>query len=214
VTTLEDAKRAARSRVRAARRARGAEERAAVAGRLADAVLALPEVDVLARAGAGTVSAYASFRGEPGTAPLVDRLRAEGVRVLLPVVVGAVGDGLLEWAEYDGPATVATYDRGIPEPVGPRLPGAGADALLAAGVRVVLLPATAAGTDGRRLGQGGGFYDRVLAGLPRWSEGGPLRVALVHDDELVPAGEVPAGEDDAPVDVVVTDRRTVRVDPA
>ena len=78
---------------------------------------------------------------------------------------------------------------------------------------MVLLPATAAGADGRRLGQGGGFYDRALASVPPHRLGGPLRVALVHDDELLPAGAVPAGPYDQTVDVVAT-RPANRAGPA
>lgn len=207
MTVVEEAKRATRAAVRARRRARSPEERAVVAGRLAERVLGLPEVAVLVAAGGGTVTAYASYRGEPGTAPLLAALREAGVRVLLPVVVG---DGVLEWSEYDGPATVATYDRGIPEPVGRRLPGRGAAALEAARARVVLLPALAVGADGRRLGQGGGFYDRLCAALPPVGDGGPLLVALVHDDEVLSPADLPADDHDVAVDVVVTESRVLR----
>ena len=68
---------------------------------------------------------------------------------------------------------------------------------------VVLVPALAAGRDGTRLGQGGGFYDRALADLPPHPEG-PLVVAVVHDDELLAAGEVPSAPHDRRVDAVLT----------
>ncbi len=67
----------------------------------------------------------------------------------------------------------------------------------------MLVPALAAGRDGVRLGQGGGFYDRALADLPPHPEG-PLVVAVVHDDELLAAGEVPSAPHDRRVDAVLT----------
>ena len=52
----------------------------------------------------------------------------------------------------------------MPEPTGAAV-GVGGDALLAEGVRVLLLPALAWwAEDGVRLGKGGGYYDRLLAG--------------------------------------------------
>ncbi|MEZ5115326.1 MAG: 5-formyltetrahydrofolate cyclo-ligase [Candidatus Nanopelagicales bacterium] len=195
-------KRALRAAIRAARAARPPHERAHAAEAIAAHVLGLPEL-----AAAGCVTAYCSYGGEPGTAPLLAGLVGRGVRVLLPVV----HDGEdLGWAEYDGPGSVAESPRGIPEPVGPEL-GRGAQTLQRSEVTVLLIPATAVDRAGARLGQGRGYYDRVLADLPRYGDGGPLRVALVHDEELLDVGAVPVEPHDGPVDAVVTDRRVLRV---
>lgn len=197
-------KRALRTTIRAARAARAPHERAHAAEAIAAHALGLPEV-----ASAGCVTAYCSYDGEPGTAPLLAGLVGRGVRVLLPVVHDG---GDLGWADYDGPGSVAESPRGIPEPVGPEV-GRGAPVLVRCGVAVLLVPATAVDRAGGRLGQGRGYYDRVLAGLPARADGGPLRVALVHDDELLDAGAVPVDPHDVPVDAVVTDRRVVRIAP-
>jgi 5-formyltetrahydrofolate cyclo-ligase len=92
----------------------------------------------------------------------------------------------------------------MPEPAGTAI-GVGAGGLVVAHCTVLLLPALAAGRDGVRLGQGGGFYDRLLSKLAAYPAG-PLRVAVVHDDELLPAGAVPAEpyDLDALVDEVLT----------
>ena len=148
----------------------------------------------------GAVAAYASFAPEPPTAPLLDALVELGVEVLLPVVrPGRV----LAWARYDGAGSLTADAHGIPTPTG-EVVGEGAAALLARGVDVVLVPALAVGEHGRRLGQGGGFYDSVLAALPRAAEGGPLRLAVVGEGEVLPAGAVPALPHDQPVDDHVT----------
>jgi 5-formyltetrahydrofolate cyclo-ligase len=65
------------------------------------------------------------------------------------------------------------------------------------------VPALALDAAGRRLGRGGGHYDRLLAGVR-----GPIRVGVGYDFQLVEL--VPAGEGDERVDMVVTDQRLLR----
>lgn len=202
------AKRALRAAVWARRGARPEAERAALAAELAVRLLALPEL-ADATAGGQAVAAYASYGGEPGTVPLLGRLVAAGVPVVLPRLLPG---GALAWVRYEGPATLVVSPRGIPEPAGDAL-GVGADGLLAARVAVVLVPATAVSPGGRRLGQGLGCYDRVLAALAPAAAGGPLLVAVVHDDEVLPDRDVPVEAHDRRVDVVVTPTRTLRVTP-
>lgn len=55
---------------------------------------------------------------------------------------------------------------GIAEPTGPKL---GAEAFIEAHLR--LIPALAYDINGNRLGQGGGYYDRLLALLPPSAQG-------------------------------------------
>ncbi|WP_342770094.1 5-formyltetrahydrofolate cyclo-ligase [Xylanimonas allomyrinae] len=69
-----------------------------------------------------------------------------------------------------------------PEPGGPAL---GASAIATADV--VVAPALAVDTRGRRLGQGGGWYDRVLRLVPE----GVSVVAMVFADEVYDAEERP-----------------------
>ncbi|MFJ3790281.1 5-formyltetrahydrofolate cyclo-ligase [Kitasatospora sp. NPDC090091] len=140
-----------------------------------------------------TVAAYVSVGGEPGTRPLLDALRARGVRVLLPVLLA---DNDLDWAEYTGPEALAPAGRGLLEPVGGRL---GPEAVTGAGL--VLLPGLAVDRAGLRLGRGGGSYDRVLARLARAGVR-PLLAVLLYEHELL--AEVPAEPHDLPVDVALT----------
>ncbi|WP_042365010.1 5-formyltetrahydrofolate cyclo-ligase [Streptacidiphilus neutrinimicus] len=188
-------KKAIRSRLIAARAAMSPEQRDEAANTLADAVLAL----VLA-AGARTVACYVSMGSEPGTRPLLDALRADGVRVLLPVLLP---DNDLDWAEYEGFDQLTPGRLGLLEPTAPLL---GPDAVSEA--HVVLLPGLAVDpATGVRLGRGGGSYDRVLSRLA--ASGSTARlVTLLFDTELVP--DLPAEVHDRPVDAVVTPRRTLR----
>ena len=146
-------------------------------------MLALPETQM-----AGTVAAYLSVGTEPGTRSLVYALWKRGAYVLLPLLRP---DNDLDWASYEGPDSLAAAPRGLLEPTEPpRGPGAVASADL------VIVPALAVDRRGRRLGRGGGSYDRALARV-----GGAVpTVALLYDDELL--DEVPAGPHDQPVRLV------------
>ncbi|MFE3552109.1 5-formyltetrahydrofolate cyclo-ligase [Streptomyces kronopolitis] len=155
------------------------------------------ELDELAGAGspgaAPTVAAYVSIGGEPSTRALLDRLRAAGVRVLLPVLLA---DNDLDWACYEGAGRLVRAGRGLLEPAGPRL---GPEAVTAADV--VLLPGLAVDRGGLRLGRGGGSYDRVLARLERAGARASL-VVLLYDAEVL--AQVPAEPHDRRVHAAVT----------
>ena len=178
---------------------RSARARRSEADRLRDAE-ALAQRALQRYGTTAVVAAYASYGTEPGTKQLRASFRSTGVQVLLPVV----RRDQLAWVVDDGADLQRGGERGMPEPAGASL-GTGAGALIAAHCTVLLLPALAAGLDGVRLGQGGGFYDRLLTELAAYPRG-PLRVAVVHDDELRPAGAVPAEPHDleALVDEVLT----------
>jgi 5-formyltetrahydrofolate cyclo-ligase len=82
-------------------------------------------------------------------------------------------------------------------------PPPGRDVALA-DVDLFLVPGVGFDLAGRRLGYGGGYYDttlaRVRAEVPR--------VGLCFDEELLEG--LPHEPHDAPVDVVVTELRTIR----
>lgn len=149
---------------------------------------------------AATVAAYVSVGAEPGTRPLLDALRARGVRVLLPVLMA---DNDLDWAPYEGPRALAPAGRGLLEPVGGRL---GPQAVTEAGL--VLLPGLAVDRRGLRLGRGGGSYDRVLARLER-AGARPVLAVLLYEHELLE--RVPAEPHDRPVDLALTPSGTHRL---
>jgi len=141
-----------------------------------------------------TVAAYVPVGREPGGPELPEFLAAAlptGGRLLLPVLLD---DGDLDWAYYEGPHSLQPGPRGLREPAGRRL---GVDAIGEAALAIV--PALAADPTGRRLGRGGGSYDRALA-----RAGAALTVALLHDGEVIDS--VPAEEHDKPVKAVITPR--------
>ena len=148
-----------------------------------DHVLEMPQVT-----SAGTIAAYYSVGTEPDTHGLIFALWKRGSYVVLPVLLP---DGDLDWASYEGPESLAPGPRGVLQPVEPVR---GTDTVARADV--VLVPALAVDVRGRRLGRGGGSYDRALARV------GPQvpTIALLYDSELLPS--VPAEEHDQAVRAV------------
>jgi 5-formyltetrahydrofolate cyclo-ligase len=148
-----------------------------------DHVLEMPQVT-----SAGTIAAYYSAGTEPDTHGLIFALWKRGSYVVLPVLLP---DGDLDWASYEGPESLAPGPRGVLQPVEP-VRGIGT----VARADVVLVPALAVDVRGRRLGRGGGSYDRALARV------GPQvpTIALLYDSELLPS--VPAEEHDQSVRAV------------
>jgi 5-formyltetrahydrofolate cyclo-ligase len=144
-----------------------------------------------------TVAGYLAGPTEPDPGGLL----AQAARVLLPVPMAA---GELGWAFDDG--TARPHGRlAVPVPTGPQV-GRGARLLIEEGVSVLFVPALGVGRDGWRLGQGGGYYDRLLAALVQVADGNPapLVIAVVHEAELLDAGVVPHGPHDQRVPLALT----------
>ncbi len=200
-------KQSVRRRLLAARRGRDPVRSSEENERLTALLHSTPE---LARLGRGsTVAGYSPLAGEPSPDALLCALADAGVRVLLPVLRP---DRDLDW-RVAGPAVASE-----------RAGSDGGTLGLTAVTRadVVLLPGVAGDRAGRRLGRGGGSYDRVLA---RLAVGGtspnaasqdaagqgavrPWTCLLVWPEELL--ARVPAQDHDRPVDAVATATGLVR----
>jgi len=191
---LKKAKRAVRRAVLAGRDAIPPERRTAMGARVAERFLSLPEVEA-----AGTVMLFWAFGSEVPTGPMIARLHARGVDVALP----RIEDGELVPIRYaPGDPTTEVY-------FGAREPAVG-EAIAPAAIDVVTVPGVAFDRRGRRVGYGGGYYDRFLAGLrggpgapPPFTASPAFAVQVVEED-------LPAGAFDLPVDVIVTDEETIR----
>ena len=164
------------------------EERTAAGAGVAQKLAALPELEA-----ARTVLGFASFGAELPTDPTLAWVLSSDRRLLLPYVDGTG----LRAAEVGSVEELAPGYRGIREPV-QRV------AVDPSEADVILVPGVAFDAAGRRLGYGGGFYDAFLSGIERRAP----RVGLCFDVQVV--DEVPAGDEDEPVDVIVTPKRVLR----
>lgn len=119
------------------------------------ATLALPQWQQ-----ADTVFCFVSTPAEPDTLPLLQQALAQGKRLLVPRVLPGGG---MEAVHLPDLQALRPGAYGILEPDAQRLPtGLPAAALPANALAVI--PCLAADRNGVRLGRGGGYYDRFLAG--------------------------------------------------
>ena len=143
-----------------------------------------------------TVAAYLSAGSEPATADLLTGLHERGYDVVVPVCEPG---RLLSWCRWTpGVPLVPGLFPSLPEPAGPRLAVQDLPEL-----KLLLVPALAVDRDGVRMGQGGGYYDRFLAGLRAAGNSAPA-VGVVYNHEFVPARSWRSDALDQPVDAVLT----------
>ncbi len=135
------------------------------------------------------VAGYRATRGEVDIDAAMALMMTTGTSITVPRVVGEY----LEFVPWDLEGVTISGAFGIPEPVdGTPKPLLSHD--------VVLAPLVAFDSLGRRLGQGGGFYDRALA---ERSGATPLVIGIAHAFQEIEA--VPIEPWDAPLDAVVTE---------
>jgi len=179
---LDAAKRTARAAASARRHGLDA--------RTAGEALALHVLRDLPPAAGAIVSGYWPIGDEIDVRPLLRALHDRGHRVALPVTPRR-GEPLSFRGWQPGDALIPERF-GTMRPIGdPLVPD------------VLLIPLLAFDAAGRRLGYGGGFYDRTLAGLP-----GRFRLGCAFAVQQVDA--VPVGPYDMRLDAVATENGVLR----
>jgi 5-formyltetrahydrofolate cyclo-ligase len=178
-----------RALARAARQALDAEHCVQAAEKVAEHLLALPEL-----IGVATVLGYAANAEEIDPRPALDALRERGCLIALPRVESP---GVLGLHAYSHGDELETGAFGISQPLesAPRVAVETVDAAVVPGVAFDL--------SGCRLGYGGGYYDRLLGQLREDC----LRIGLAYDEQVL--DELPRAEHDEHMDAVVTPTRVI-----
>jgi len=158
--------------------------------RIAEAVLALPELERVRR-----LMLFLSMADELDTDPLVRGALEAGLEIYAPRTFKKTRKLLPVRVTSLEALTRGTY--GIREPVSEESVEPGQ-------LDAIVVPAVAFDRQGWRLGRGGGFYDRLIGGLP---EGG-LTVGVAYAMQIV--DEVVREPHDEPVDLIVTEDEVLR----
>ena len=156
-----------RSEIRRAERELAPEYKAQADAAITSRLLHLPEYTA-----AKTVFAFVGMKREIDTTAFLNAVLASGRRLCVPL---CTGEGIMEAKE------IRSLDSLIPGTWGILEPDAACPTVPAEEIDFAVLPCVSCSTDGRRLGQGGGYYDRFLVKY-RGASALICREALMTDD--------------------------------
>lgn len=176
-------------------RAEGLRQRRSVVGedrvqretRLCERLVADPVVGE-----ASLIGVFLADDGEPDLAALIDRLRAAGTDLALPVLEDDPQSFAMQFCHWrpDTPIVRGRYGIGVPADGEPCQPD------------VILVPLVGFDAAGNRVGRGAGFFDRYLATSTAIKVG--VGFACQRFDAL------PVQPHDVPLDAVITEDETLR----
>jgi 5-formyltetrahydrofolate cyclo-ligase len=172
--------------------------RTALSAQIAGRVLALLEERELLES-ASRIAIYLANAGEVNLDALIEKLQARGVEVFAPhfedearafYSLAPHGENIVQvaWGQVRL-RTPAEYSQGA--------------ARSTRDLDAILVPGLVFDLCGNRIGQGGGWYDRVLAGAPS-----QLKIGVAFDFQL--AKDLPHEPHDQRMDLVVTEKRVVK----
>lgn len=178
-----------KAELRALARTLGSRDRAADAAQVLRRLVELPEF-----ARARTIAFYAAIADEVPVEQAADAARDRGARMVYPVQ----SLGGLELALADGRDSLRPGRRGIREPEhdAPRVRVQDVDAFL--------VPGLLFDRSCRRLGRGGGHYDRLL----KHARAGATPIGICYAERVVE--ELPEDPWDVAMAIVVTERFVIR----
>lgn len=180
---IKEAKKALRGEIRAKRRHIPPETRGAKDKAITEKILSLEEYKK-----AGTVLCFVSYGGEPETRDIIADILKQDKRLCVP---RCLDDGLMEYVVIDSLSCLRAGYKGILEPL------EGLPVLEPSDIDMAVVPGLAFTAEGKRLGQGGGFYDRFMENTKAFTCGVCYREFLLED--------IPTESFDKKVSAVVTD---------
>lgn len=169
-----------RRQIREQKRAMTEEQIAAASARLGELFLNCPQYQ-----NAMTIYGYLPYNQEVRTVPMLEQAMKDGKKVAVPKCYGEE----MRFIYMDDLSKVEKGYANIPEPIADEPVADDRTAL-------VLMPGMAFTKDGKRMGYGGGFYDKFLAAEPNHPT-----VALCYDFQMVE--DLPTEDYDIPVDCVL-----------
>ncbi|HTT09250.1 MAG TPA: 5-formyltetrahydrofolate cyclo-ligase [Gammaproteobacteria bacterium] len=186
--TLREQKKRLRGQLKAARAGLGEAERKRYSATIVERVLALPEVQK-----ARSCFIFVGIGEEIATAPLIDRLAAAGKTLYVPKIISKTEMIACPFRGWDD---LRPAQLGIPTPTGTeRYDGP---------IDVVITPGLGFTASGARIGYGAGYYDRWFA-----THKVGAKIALAFEAQILP--DLPTHDGDLPVDMLVTEQRTITV---
>lgn len=174
-----ESKEQARRHFRAIRRALSEEERERLSGCVAEHALRFLESTEC-----GYVFCYRSFGAELSTEDLISRLLDRGIKVAVPKVCG----NEMIAVEIEPSTEYAPGKFGTSEPLSGKV-------VSSEEIAVIFAPLVSYGDGGKRLGQGGGYYDRFMKTQA-------ITVGLAFSCQR---GEFPVESHDVSLDAVITE---------
>ena len=169
-----------RRQIREMKRAMTEEQIVAASERLGELFLDCPQYKE-----ANTIYGYLPYNQEVRTVPMLEQAMKDGKRVAVPKCYGEE----MRFIYMDDLSKVEKGYANIPEPIADEPVADDQTAL-------VLMPGMAFTKDGKRMGYGGGFYDKFLAAEPNHPT-----VALCYSFQMVE--DLPTEDYDIPVDCVL-----------
>ena len=169
-----------RRQIREQKRAMTEEQIVTASQRLGELFLACEQYKA-----AKTIYGYLPYNQEVRTVPMLEQAMRDGKRVAVPKCYGDE----MRFIYMDDLSKVEKGYANIPEPIADEPVADDKTAL-------VLMPGMAFTKDGKRMGYGGGFYDKFLAAEPNHPT-----VALCYDFQMVE--DLPTEDYNIPVDCVL-----------
>ena len=142
---------------------------------------------------AETYFCYIPFQNEPDIMPAILRAKEMKKKIAVP---RCEKNGVMTAVLLEDIKDLTPGMYGILEP------GGELSAIDAENIDVILLPGVAFSESGKRLGRGGGYYDRFCKGF-RGIMVGIAREYMLQDD-------LPCERHDVDVDVIITEKRMIR----
>lgn len=180
-------KRSLRKHLRAVRDAIPEAHRVARSHKIAQQLIALPEV-----IHAASIFIYYAHGSEVSTHALIDEWLSQNKTVAVPRIIPGPARQMLA-IPIKSCAELVPDILNIPAP---RSDAAEMNTTHPAGPDLIILPGLGFAAQGQRLGQGGGYYDRYLRKYPS-----AKTIALAFNEQMI--DKLPTNETDCPVDRVV-----------